>query len=90
MELGKVLATKVRTNMHDARNTGRFISQSDGFSYSTTRLVNTYLKRKTKLVYPEPKDVFPVDILDEHKVLSIVNEPTEKECMDSADEECTL
>ena len=40
VELGKVLAAKVRTNMNSARTVHRRIKQSDGFNHSTTRLLN--------------------------------------------------
>ena len=61
VELGKVLASHCRTKMNSARNQSRLIEPGDGFNYSTTRLLNRYLKGKTVLQYPEPKDVFPCD-----------------------------
>lgn len=64
VELGKVLASKVRSKMNEARNKHRFINDSDGFNYSTQRLINKYLAGKTQLLYPEPRDVFPVELLD--------------------------
>jgi len=64
VELGKVLASKCRSKMNSARTQKRLIEASDGFNFSTTRLLNRYLKGKTFLQYPEPKDVFPCDIID--------------------------
>ncbi|KAK9866033.1 hypothetical protein WJX84_007669 [Apatococcus fuscideae] len=64
VELGKVLAAKVRTNMNSARTVHRRIKQSDGFNHSTTRLLNRYLDGKTQLLYPEPADVFPCDLIE--------------------------
>lgn len=65
VELGKVLASKVRTAMNGARTRSRKIQPSDGFNYSTTRMINKYLEGKTQLLYPEPRDVFPVEIADQ-------------------------
>ncbi|GMH41089.1 hypothetical protein BSKO_08999 [Bryopsis sp. KO-2023] len=64
VELGKVLASKVRSIMNVTRTQDRKVRTDDGFNYSTTRLINKYLAGKNRLVYPEPKDVFPVDILN--------------------------
>lgn len=44
VELGKVLASKVRQIINQSRNKHRFINNSDGFNYSTTRLLNKYLQ----------------------------------------------
>ena len=44
VELGKVLASKVRQIINGARNKHRFVNNSDGFNYSTTRLLNKYLQ----------------------------------------------
>jgi hypothetical protein len=44
VELGKVLASKVRQMINTSRNKHRFINNSDGFNYSTTRLLNKYLQ----------------------------------------------
>jgi glucose-6-phosphate isomerase len=63
VELGKVLASKVRQAMYEARTKHRFMNNSDGFNYSTTRLLNKYLAGKTQLLYPEPRDEFPVDLI---------------------------
>jgi glucose-6-phosphate isomerase len=60
VELGKSLATRVRTQMNAARTKGEPVQ---GFNYSTTTLLNRYLKGKTQLLYPEPHDVFPSDII---------------------------
>jgi len=64
VELGKVLATKVRSIMNDTRTAGRRVDTSDGLSLSTTALLNRYLDGKAKLIYPEPRDVFPCELLD--------------------------
>jgi glucose-6-phosphate isomerase len=50
----------VRTQMNAARTKGEPVQ---GFNYSTTTLLNRYLKGKTQLLYPEPHDVFPSDII---------------------------
>jgi glucose-6-phosphate isomerase len=39
-----VLASKVRQMINTSRNKHRFINNSDGFNYSTTRLLNKYLQ----------------------------------------------
>lgn len=44
VELGKVLASKVRQMINNSRNKHRFVNNSDGFNYSTTRLLNKYLQ----------------------------------------------
>ena len=62
VELGKVLAARVRTTINEARNRHRFVNASDGFNYSTTRMINRYLQGKAQLLYPEPRDVFPVNL----------------------------
>ena len=65
VELGKVLASKVRVTMNNCRTDERPVS---GFNYSTTTLMQRYLDGKTQLSYPEPRDYFPVNILDEQGV----------------------
>ncbi|XP_024536787.1 glucose-6-phosphate isomerase, cytosolic [Selaginella moellendorffii] len=60
VELGKVLASRVRTQMNASRTKGKPVQ---GFNHSTTTLLNRYLKGKTQLLYPEPQDVFPSNIL---------------------------
>ena len=69
VELGKVLASKVRTKINEARNNNRFIANSDGFNYSTTRIINKYLAGKKQLLYAEPRDVSPVDLM-EHELVA--------------------
>ncbi|WIA12882.1 hypothetical protein OEZ85_006503 [Tetradesmus obliquus] len=64
VELGKVLASRVRQMINQSRNKHRFVNNSDGFNYSTTRLLNKYLQGKTQLLYPEPRDVFPAELLE--------------------------
>jgi hypothetical protein len=39
-----VLASKVRQIINTSRTAHRFINNSDGFNYSTTRLLNKYLQ----------------------------------------------
>lgn len=63
VELGKVLASKVRTTMNVARTKNRHALSTDGFNYSTTRMINKYLEGKSSLLYPEGHDTFPVDLL---------------------------
>ncbi len=53
VELGKVLASKVRNTMNTSRTRNRIILPSDGFNYSTTRMINKYLEGKTQMLYPE-------------------------------------
>ena len=64
VELGKVLASKIRSLMNVTRTKSRIVNASDGLNPSTTRLLNRYLEGKTELLYPEPEDVFPCDIID--------------------------
>ena len=40
VELGKVLASKVRAEMHSCRTKDRKVMPSDGFNHSTTKLLN--------------------------------------------------
>jgi glucose-6-phosphate isomerase len=40
VELGKVLASKVRAEMHTCRTKDRNVSPTDGFNHSTTKLLN--------------------------------------------------
>ena len=63
VELGKVLAGRVRTTINATRTKNRAVVTGDGFNASTTKLMNRYLEGKTQVLYPEPRDVFPVDIL---------------------------
>eukprot|EP00854_Cymbomonas_tetramitiformis_P002537 gene2537-3287_t len=74
VELGKVLASRVRSIVNDARNKGRRIESSDGLNVSTQELINKYLDGKAELLYPEAMDVFPCDILDS----DYCNPPTSK------------
>lgn len=66
VELGKVLASQVRTMINTCRTKNQKVSPTDGFNASTTKMINRYLEGKTQVLYPEPRDVFPVDIL-KHK-----------------------
>lgn len=50
VELGKVLASKVRNLMNMSRTKSRVILPSDGLNYSTARIINKYLEGKTQLL----------------------------------------
>jgi glucose-6-phosphate isomerase len=63
VELGKVLASKIRAMMNQSRTKSRVVFPSDGINYSTARMINKYLEGKTQLLYPEGHDTFPVDLL---------------------------
>lgn len=63
VELGKVLASRVRTTINSCRTKNKKVGPNDGFNSSTRKLMNRYLEGKTQVLYPEPRDVFPVDIL---------------------------
>jgi glucose-6-phosphate isomerase len=53
VELGKVLASKVRSTIQQSRTKNRTVAITDGFNYSTTRMMNKYLEGKTQMLYPE-------------------------------------
>ena len=59
VELGKSLASRVRTQMNAARTKGEKV---EGFNYSTTRLLHQYLKGKSEVTNSN-NNVFPSDIL---------------------------
>lgn len=63
VELGKVLATQVRKTMAEARTRMRKVEITDGYNPSTRKLINKYLDGKAQLLYPEPRDVFPCDLI---------------------------
>lgn len=42
VELGKVLASKVRTAVNTCRTKNRSLTPADGFNHSTTKLLNRY------------------------------------------------
>ncbi|KAI3431268.1 hypothetical protein D9Q98_004329 [Chlorella vulgaris] len=63
VELGKVLASRVRTMMHTARTRSRRITITDGFNPSTRKMINRYLDGKNQMLYPEPQDIFPCDLI---------------------------
>lgn len=63
VELGKVLATRVREMISVARTKTRRIVVSDGFVPATRKMINRYLDGKAQLLYPEPHDVFPCDLI---------------------------
>lgn len=63
VELGKVLATRVRQTMAEARTRNRKVVISDGYNPSTRKMINRYLDGKAQLLYPEPTDVFPCDLI---------------------------
>ena len=54
VELGKVLASKVRQAVHACRTQARQITPMDAFNPSTTRLLNRYVFSASK---PSPNDV---------------------------------
>jgi glucose-6-phosphate isomerase len=56
VELGKSLATKVRSQLNEARTKDAPVQ---GFNYSTTYLLKHYLKGKTSVANSDPKNVFP-------------------------------
>lgn len=62
VELGKVLASRVRSVMNTTRTRSRKVLPTDGFNYSTTRMMNKYLEGKTNLLYPEGHDTFPIEL----------------------------
>ena len=64
VELGKVLATRVRSTMHDKRNEGKMLDSSDGYNHSTEKMLNRYLQGKAQLKYDTPSDVFPCDLIN--------------------------
>lgn len=63
VELGKVLATRVRETMSEARTRNRKVDVTDGYNPSTRKMINRYLGGKAQLLYPEPRDVFPCDLI---------------------------
>jgi hypothetical protein len=71
VELGKSLASKVRVSMNDCRTSGAKIN---GFNYSTTKLMQRYLDGKTQLSYPEPRDYFPVNIIEAEGIEHAAND----------------
>eukprot|EP00793_Prasinoderma_coloniale_P001259 PRCOL_00005031-RA len=76
VELGKVLASKVRTQLNKTRTKGKPIS---GFNYSTTKLLKLYLEGKQQLKYPEPQDVFPCTLLDVESCVPLYGEEEAEE-----------
>jgi glucose-6-phosphate isomerase len=56
-----VLASKVRVAMNGVRAKNEALS---GFNASTMKLMQRYLDGKSHLMYPKPRDVFPINILD--------------------------
>ncbi len=53
VELGKVLASRVRSTIHTCRTRNSVLLPSDGFNYATTRLINKYLEGKYQTPYDE-------------------------------------
>ena len=43
VELGKVLASKVRTAVNTCRTKNRSLTPADGFNHSTTKLLNRWV-----------------------------------------------
>ncbi len=54
----------MRKIVHTTRTKTRRITASDGFNPSTRKMINRYLDGKHQLLYPEPKDVFPCELID--------------------------
>lgn len=50
--------------MHTSRTKNRHVAPSDGFNYSTTRMINKYLEGKTQMLYPEGLDTFPAELMN--------------------------
>eukprot|EP00898_Chlorokybus_atmophyticus_P005352 jgi/Chlat1/5818/Chrsp4S06282 len=71
VELGKILASKVRKQMNASRTRNQKV---EGFNFSTTTVLNRYLQGKTQLLYPEPRDVFPCDLIPDSECKPIVYE----------------
>jgi glucose-6-phosphate isomerase len=61
------LLTRSHSLLLRAALQGRKINPQDGFNPSTERMLNKYLQGKTQLLYPEPKDVFPADLISSTK-----------------------
>jgi glucose-6-phosphate isomerase len=59
VELGKVLASKVRTSMNQKRTKGEKLTEADGFNPSTTSLINRYLEGKVGAAVPVKHPVDP-------------------------------
>jgi len=64
VELGKVLASKIRQTMNSCRTKQHRVSRNDGYNYSTTKILNHYLRGKAQLTYPKPFTVFPNNLID--------------------------
>mmetsp|Transcript_10992 Transcript_10992/g.40299 ORF Transcript_10992/g.40299 Transcript_10992/m.40299 type:complete len:100 (-) Transcript_10992:1988-2287(-) len=62
VELGKVLASKVRVQVNACRTQGAPIQN---FNYSTTMLLKHYLSGKENMLYGDPHDVFPCQLFSE-------------------------
>lgn len=63
VELGKVLASSVRSTINRCRTMNKRVAPSDGFNYSTAKMINRYLEGKTQILYPEGHDVFPKELI---------------------------
>merc|ERR1711904_337301 len=64
VELGKLLASKVRQTVNSCRTKHHDVSRNDGYNYSTTKMLNHYLRGKAQLTYPKPFTVFPNNLID--------------------------
>ncbi|CAG9460067.1 unnamed protein product [Pedinophyceae sp. YPF-701] len=67
VELGKKLASNVRTSINKCRTANKKIRPQDGYNVSTMKMINKYLEGKATLLYPEPRDVFPKGMIHEHE-----------------------
>lgn len=63
VELGKTLASRVRSKIHACRTKGKSLTAKDGFNASTTNMINRYLEGKSQLIYPDPYDTFPTELI---------------------------
>ena len=58
-----MLASSVRSTINRCRTMNKRVAPSDGFNYSTAKMINRYLEGKTQILYPEGHDVFPKELI---------------------------
>ena len=63
VELGKVLASKVRDAMAASRSTTPDIEALSSFNSSTRKMMGMYLAGKTHATYPQAQTAFPANVL---------------------------
>ena len=78
VELGKVLAGRIRKTMNNCRTKNRRITVNDGYVPSTKKMINRYLDGKAQLLYPEPRDVFPCDLIHSDECAAVYEGEEEK------------